>query len=96
MHPADRIRFVAETARAVVGDRLDPDEGAAAIALQAEQIAPLLRSDRMDVTRSEAESVATQLRLLAEQVNDRASGLPDTDAYTRIAESIGLLAQALR
>ncbi|MCD9623579.1 hypothetical protein [Rhabdothermincola salaria] len=96
MHPAERVRFVTETARAVLADRLDPGEGAAAVALQAEQIGPGLRSDRHDVTRSEAEAVATQLRLLAEQVNDRASGLPDNEAYVAIAESIGLLAQALR
>lgn len=96
MHPAERVRFVTETARAVLAERLDPGEGAAAVALQAEQIGPRLRSDRHDVTRAEAEAVATQLRLLAEQVNDRASGLPDNEDYLAIAASIGLLAQALR
>jgi hypothetical protein len=96
MHPSERVRFVTETARAVIAGRLDPEEGAAAVQLQASQIAPLLRSDRHDVTRSEAEGVATQLRLLAEQVNDRASGLPDNEAHLAIVEAIGLLAQALR
>jgi hypothetical protein len=48
------------------------------------------------VTRAEAESVATQLRLLAEQVNDRASGLADPAAHLEIARAIGAMAQALR
>jgi len=96
VHPAQRIRFVNETARAVTGDRLDAAEGAAAVQMQAQQLAPLLRSDRNDVTRSEAESVATQLRLLAEQLNDQASGRPDNDDYLTMAAAIGTLAQALR
>ncbi|MCU0312132.1 MAG: hypothetical protein MUE36_14450 [Acidimicrobiales bacterium] len=96
MHPAERVRFVTETARAVLGERLGAVEGATAVRLQAEQLAPLLRSDRDEVTRAEAESVATQLRLLAEQVNDKASGRPDNDAYLAIAASIGALGQALR
>ena len=96
MNPAERVRFVVETAKSVLDGRLDPGEGTAAVTLQAEQIAPLLRSDRDAVTRSESESVATQLRLLAEQVNDRGLGLPDPSAYTAMAEAIGRLAQALR
>jgi hypothetical protein len=96
MNPAERVRFVVETAKAVLDDRLPVDEGAAAIALQAEQITPLLRGDRDSVTRSEAESVATQLRLLAEQVNDRASGLADPSAHVAMAQAIGEMAQALR
>ena len=48
------------------------------------------------MTRSEAETVATQLRLLAEQVNDRGSGLADTDDYTTIAKALGQMAQTLR
>lgn len=96
VHPAERVRFVVETARAVLADRLPVDEGAAAVTLQAEQIAPLLRSDRDSVTRSEAESVATQLRLLAEQVNDRAAGLEDPGAHLAMARAIGELAQTLR
>lgn len=96
MNPAERVRFVVETARAVLDGRLAADEGAAAVVMQAEQITPLLRSDRDSVTRSEAESVATQLRLLAEQVNDRASGLADPSAHVEMARAIGRLAQALR
>jgi hypothetical protein len=96
MNPAERVRFVVETAKAVLDGRLDPDEGTAAVTLQAEQIAPLLRSDRDAVTRSESESVATQLRLLAEQVSDRGLGRADPSAYTAMAEAIGRLAQALR
>jgi hypothetical protein len=96
MHPADRVRFAMETARAVLEDRLDPDEGAAAVTMQAEQVTPLLRSDRDSVTRSECETVATQLRLLAEQVTDRASGQADTSDYTLIAKALGEMAQVLR
>lgn len=96
MNPAERVRFVVETARAVLDDRLDPAEGAAAVEVQAEQITPLLRSDRDSVARFESESVATNLRLLAEQVNDRASGLQDPSAHLAMAKAIGEMAQALR
>jgi hypothetical protein len=96
MNPAERVRFSIETARAVLDDRLDPMEGARAVSLQAEQITPLLRSDRNSVTRSECESVATQLRLLAEQVTDKASGLSEPDAHLAIARSLGEMGQALR
>lgn len=96
MHPGERVRFAVETAKAVLEERLAPDEGAAAIALQAEQVTPLLRSDRDSVTRSESESVATQLRLLAEQVTDRGSASADADDYTDIARGLGAMAQALR
>lgn len=96
MHPSERVRFAVETAKAVLDGRLDPDEGAASVALQAEQVTPLLRSDRDSVTRSECETVATQLRLLAEQLNDRASGQPDAEDYTRMAKSLGTMGQALR
>jgi hypothetical protein len=96
MHPAERVRFAVETAKAVLEDRLPADEGAAAIGLQAEQVTPLLRSDRDSVTRSESETVATQLRLLAEQVNDHASGRADAPDYTVIARGLGEMAQALR
>jgi hypothetical protein len=90
------VRFVVETAKAVLADRLPAEEGAASIGLQAEQITPLLRGDRDSVTRSEYESVATLLRMLAEQVNDRASGLAEPEPYLVIACSIGEMAQALR
>lgn len=90
------MRFAIETAKAVLEERLSPGEGATAVRLQAEQVIPLLRSDRDSVTRSESETVATQLRLLAEQVNDRGSGLADTHDYTVMARSLGEMAQALR
>lgn len=96
MHPAERVRFAVETAKAVLEDRLSVAEGAAAVVMQAEQVAPLLRGDRDSITRSEAESVATQLRLLAEQVNDRGSGLSDTEDYTVMARALGEMGQALR
>jgi hypothetical protein len=96
VNPADRVKFVVETAKAVLDGRLPADEGAAAVALQAEQITPLLRGDRDSVTRSECESVATNLRLLAEQINDRASGLTDPTAHVAMARAIGEMAQALR
>ncbi len=96
MNPADRVKFVVQTARSVLDGSLAVEQGAAAVQLQAEQLTPLLRGDRDTVTRSEAESVATTLRLLAEQVNDRASGLADTSDYEAMARSIGEMAQALR
>ena len=36
------------------------------------------------------------LRMLAEQVNDRASGLAEPEPYLVIARAIGEMAQALR
>jgi hypothetical protein len=90
------VRFAVETAKAVIEGRLPADEGAAAVVLQAEQVTPLLRSDRDSVTRAESESVATNLRLLAEQVNDQASGLSETEDHTIIAKALGEMAQALR
>jgi hypothetical protein len=99
MHPEERVKMVIETARAVLDERLAPDEAATAICLQAEQITPLLRGDRLDVTQAEASDVATRLRMLAEQVNDRAAGLPDPEthaAHLTIAETIGEMSQSLR
>jgi hypothetical protein len=96
VNPGTRVKFVVETAKAVLDGRLPADEGAAAIELQSEQITPLLRSDRDSVTRSECESVATNLRLLAEQINDRGRGLADPGAHVAMAKSIGEMAQALR
>ena len=96
MNPADRLTIVVQTARAVLDGRLDPDEGAAAIELQAEQITPLLRADRDSVTRSECQSVATNLRLLAEQITDLAPGAPETDPHLAIAQALGTMGQALR
>lgn len=96
MNPEDRCRFAVETARAVLDGRLDPNEGAVAVTMQAMQITPLLRADRDSVTRSECESIATRLRMLAEQVSDRGNQRREPDAYVAIAESIGVMAQALR
>jgi hypothetical protein len=96
VNPGERVTFVVETAKAVLEDRLSAEQGAAAVQLQAQQLTPLLRGDRDSVTRSEAESVATKLRLLAEQVNDRASGLADPADYEAMARAIGEMAQALR
>jgi len=96
MHPDERVRFVVQTAKAVLAGTLAADQGAQAVALQAEQITPLLRSDRDSVTRSECDTVATNLRLLAEQVNDRGAGLNDPSAHVAMAESIGMMAQTLR
>ena len=99
MNPAERVRFVVETAKAVLDDRIEADEAATAISLQAEQITPLLRGDRLDVTSAEATDVADRLRLLAEQVNDRSTGQsgPYTaEAHRAIAEAIGEMSQPLR
>ena len=96
MHPGDRVRFAIETAKAVLDDRLPAAEGAPAVVMQAEQVTPLLRGDRDSVTRSESETVATQLRLLAEQVNDHGSGRADTSDYTAMAKALGEMAQTLR
>lgn len=96
MHPSERVRFAVETARAVLEDRLDPSEAAAAMALQVDQVVPQLRSDRDAVTRSESESVATTLRLLGEQVNDRGSGQADPSPHAEIARMLGQMAQSLR
>lgn len=96
MNPADRVKFVVETAKAVLDERITPEDALPAVVLQAAQLTPLLRSDRNSVTRAEAEAVATRLRMLAEQVTDRGSGRPDADAYLAIGRAIGEMGQALR
>lgn len=96
MHPAQRLRIVTETARAVLEERLDPDVGAETMRMQLAQIGDRLRSDRIDVTQAEAAEVATTLRRLGEQITDRASGLADPAAHLAIAEVLGTLAQSLR
>jgi hypothetical protein len=85
-----------ETARAVLDGRLDPADGARALQVQQDQITDRLRSDRIDVTQIEADTVALTLRRLAEQVSDRASGLSDPEHHLTIARTLGELAQALR
>lgn len=96
MQPADRVRWVVETAKAVLEDRVSAAEGAVAVGLQRDQAVQLLRQDRDRVTRRESEAVATTLRQLAEQISDRASGLPDPSDHLAIAAALGELAQALR
>jgi hypothetical protein len=96
VHPAERVRIVTETARAVLDKRLDPEMGAQTLTLQQEQIGDRLRGDRIDVTRFEMQEVATTLRRLGEQISDRASGLSDPSAHRTIAQVLGELAQTLR
>lgn len=96
MHPGERVRIVTETARAVLEDRLDASTGAITLALQQEQISGRLRSDRIDVTQAEADSVALTLRRLAEQVTDRAAALTDPESSGEMARILGELAQTLR
>lgn len=96
MHPADRVRFATETAKAVLDGRLSPAEAEATLRLQLDQTVPLLRGDRDSVTRSECETVATTLRLLGEQINDRARDHGDPDLHASVAEMLGRLAQVLR
>lgn len=90
------MRWVTETARAVVDGRMSAAEGAVAVRLQRDQTVELLRHDRDRVSRRESEAVATTLRLLAEQVSDQASGLADPGNHLAIAAALGELAQALR
>jgi hypothetical protein len=96
VHPSDRVRFATETAKAVLDGRLSPAEAQTTLRLQLEQTVPHLRSDRDSVTRSECEAVATTLRLLGEQVNDRASEFGDAEAHAAVAEMLGRLGQVLR
>jgi hypothetical protein len=96
MHPRERVRIVAETARAVLEDRLDPMRGAQTLALQQEQIGNRLRSDRIDVTQAEADAVALTLRRLAEQVSDHASAQLDPEPSVEMARILGEIAQTLR
>jgi hypothetical protein len=96
VHPGERVRIVTETARAVLDGRLAPAAGAQTLALQQEQIAGGLRSDRIDVTQAEADSVALTLRRLAEQVGDRTYAGEDADASAEMARVLGELAQTLR
>jgi hypothetical protein len=96
VHPSDRVKFPVETAKAVLEHRLDATEAAAAMELQVEQLLPQLRHDRDMVTRSECETVATTLRLLGEQVNDRASADGESEAHLAIAKMLGQMAQSLR
>lgn len=96
MNPRERVRIVTETARAVLDGRLDAAAGAQALQIQEQQIAPHLRGDRIDVTQREAESVALELRLLAEQVSEVRDEDQDPEALVEVARILGQLAQVLR
>ena len=95
MNPAERVRIVTQTARAVLRDELEPSVGAQVLGLQRDQIGDLLRSDRNEVTRSEAETVALTLRRLGEQISDAGRGTDGTH-YQDIAAHLGAMAQMLR
>jgi hypothetical protein len=90
------VRIVTETARAVLDGRLPAVDGVATLRLQEEQIAPHLRSDRIDVTQSEADTVALTLRRLGEQVSDLPPNKHDPEALMEMARILGALAQTLR
>jgi hypothetical protein len=96
MHPSERVRIVTETARAVLEERLDAATAARTLALQQEQIGSRLRTDRIDVTQAEADTVALTLRRLAEQVSDRAAAGSDPEPNLEMARILGELAQTLR
>lgn len=98
MDPAERVRWACESARAVLDGRVAASDAARALAVQHEQLADLLRADRAGVTQREASSVATRLRLLAEQVADagRAASPDDADSHQALARALGRLADVLR
>ena len=96
MEPAARVRWVVETARGVLDGRLAADQAASSVQLQRDQLVGLLRADRLTVTQRECDTVATTLRMLAEQVSDQASAVSDNEDHLAIAEALGSLAQALR
>jgi hypothetical protein len=95
VNPEERVRIVTQTAREVLRGDLDPSTGAQVLGLQREQIGDLLRSDRNDVTRSEAETVALTLRRLGEQISDAGRGTDGTH-YQDIAAHLGAMSQMLR
>ena len=94
MDPGDRVRWACESARAVLDGRLPAAEAARALAIQQEQLADLLRSDRSSVTARQSAEVATRLRLLAEQVSDSAGD--DPESHQTLARALGQLADVLR
>lgn len=95
-HPAERVAWMVETARAVIGGRVDVSDAARSAALQVDQLAELLRSDRNTVPQRESDAVATRLRLYAEQVADLAAESGRPDDHLALAEALGRLAQVLR
>ena len=96
MHPGERVRIVVETARAVLDGRLDAEAGVQTLLIQEEQIGPYLRSDRIDVTQSEADSVALTLRRLGEQIADQRDADRSPESSLELARILGSLAQTLR
>ncbi len=90
------MRWVIETARGVLDGRLAADQAASSVQMQRDQLVGLLRADRLTVTQRECDTVATTLRMLAEQVSDQASSVSDNEDHLVIAEALGSLAQALR
>jgi hypothetical protein len=96
VHPTERTRIVVETARAVLDGRLDAVQGVQTLAIQEQQIAPHLRSDRIDVTQSEADAAALTLRHLGEQISDLPTIDHDQESLVEMARILGSLAQTLR
>ena len=90
------MRWVLETATAVLRGGVSAAEGTQAVRLQQEQLVALLRRDRDAVTRRESEAVATRLRLLAEQLIDSAEARDDPEDYLALAEALGEMAAVLR
>jgi HAMP domain-containing protein len=96
-HPAERVAWMIETAKAVIDGRVDVAEAARAADVQFEQLADLLRSDRNAVPQRESDAVATRLRLYAEQVSDLAASSPErATEHEALAGALGRLAQVLR
>jgi len=94
--PGERVRWVLETATAVLRGGVSAAEGTQVVRLQQEQLVALLRRDRDAVTRRESEAVATRLRLLAEQLIDSAEARGDPEDYLALAEALGEMAAVLR
>ena len=95
MHPTERTRIVVETARAVLDGRLGRRPGRATLAIQEQQIAPHLRSDRIDVTQSEADAAALTLRRWASRSRTSRPSTT-TESLVEMARILGSLAQTLR
>jgi hypothetical protein len=94
--PGERVRWACESARAVLDGRLAAADAARALAIQHDQLADLLRGDRLGVTARQSAAVATRLRLLAEQVSDAAGTDDDPESHQTLARALGQLADVLR
>jgi hypothetical protein len=96
-HPAERVAWMIETAKAVIEGRVDVGDAARAAEVQFDQLAELLRSDRNSVPQRESDAVATRLRLYAEQVSDMTSSAPERAVeHEALAGALARLAQVLR